>query len=293
MSGKCGLKIQLKAGGVEAQVAAIMQARNAFADSIVSSFDGDYLKKIQTLHFNIRIALLADEKPVDLMMNAVAMRAHAINPRWDMVTADLCKAAHDRGLKVYTWTVDADARMRALAECGVDGIMTNYPWSGCGRWWAADGTIRRRQNRRSPFARRYGRLSGRMCGSVARGATSSDCVRSTMRRRRRSRSMPSADFSDCFGCGVPGSAFNFIMRVEGLTFPEAARSLAKKYGVTIPEFYVAGPAAGEREAMLKASEVAAEFFSHVLWNTTDGANMARDYLKARGISVETARAFML
>jgi glycerophosphoryl diester phosphodiesterase len=28
---------------------------------------------------------------------------------------------------VYTWTVDADARMRALAECGVDGIMTNYP----------------------------------------------------------------------------------------------------------------------------------------------------------------------
>ena len=104
-----------------------MQARNAFADSIVSSFDWDYLKKIQTLHFNIRVALLAEEKPVDLMMNAVAMRAHAINPRWDMVTADLCKAAHERGLKVYTWTVDADARMRALAECGVDGIMTNYP----------------------------------------------------------------------------------------------------------------------------------------------------------------------
>ncbi|HSY78258.1 MAG TPA: glycerophosphodiester phosphodiesterase family protein [Verrucomicrobiae bacterium] len=126
-SGKCGLNIELKGGGVEAQVAAIMQARNAFADSIVSSFNWDYLKKIQTLHFNIRIALLAEEKPVDLMMNAVAMRAHAINPRWDMVTADLCKAAHERGLKVYTWTVDADARMRALAECGVDGIMTNYP----------------------------------------------------------------------------------------------------------------------------------------------------------------------
>jgi DNA primase len=99
-------------------------------------------------------------------------------------------------------------------------------------------------------------------------------------------------FFHCFGCGVGGSAFNFIMRVEGLTFPEAVRSLAKKYGVTIPEHDVAGPAAGEREAMLKASEVAAEFFAHVLWNTTDGA-MARDYLKGRAISVETARAFML
>ena len=126
-SGKCGLNIELKAGGVEHQVAQIMQARNAFGDSIVSSFDWEYLKNIQQLHFNIRIGLLAEEKPVDLMMSAVAMRAHAINPRWDMVTADLCKAAHERGLKVYTWTVDADARMRALIECGVDGIMTNYP----------------------------------------------------------------------------------------------------------------------------------------------------------------------
>ena len=125
--GKCGLNIELKAAGVENQVAQIMQARNAFGDSIVSSFDWDYLKKIQQLHFNIRVGLLAEEKPVDLMMNAVAMRAHSINPRWDMVTADLCKAAHERGLKVYTWTVDSDARMRALIECGVDGIMTNYP----------------------------------------------------------------------------------------------------------------------------------------------------------------------
>ena len=99
-------------------------------------------------------------------------------------------------------------------------------------------------------------------------------------------------FFHCFVCGVGGSAFDFIMRVEGFTFGEALRSLAKKYGVTLPEHDVSGPAAGEREAMLKASEVAAEFFAHVLWNTTDGA-MARDYLKSRGISVETARAFML
>jgi glycerophosphoryl diester phosphodiesterase len=125
--GRCGLNIELKAGGLEHQVAQTMQTRAAFKDSIVSSFEWEYLKKIQQLHFDIRIALLADDKPVDLMMNAVAMRAHAINPRWDMVTADLCKAAHERGLKVYTWTVDADARMRALIECGVDGIMTNYP----------------------------------------------------------------------------------------------------------------------------------------------------------------------
>src|ERR1700730_3279116 len=53
-----------------------------------------------------------------------------------------------------------------------------------------------------------------------------------------------------------------------------------------------GPAAGEREAMLQANQVAAEFFAHVLWNTTDGA-LARDYLKSRGITLDTARAFMI
>jgi DNA primase len=99
-------------------------------------------------------------------------------------------------------------------------------------------------------------------------------------------------FFHCFGCHTGGSVFNFIMRVEGLTFPEAVRSLARKYGVTIPERDDSGPAAGEREAMLNANQVAAEFFAHVLWNTTDGA-LARDYLKSRGIGLDTARAFMI
>jgi glycerophosphoryl diester phosphodiesterase len=126
-AGKCGLNIELKAGGLEHQVAQIMNARNAFGGSIVSSFDWEWLKKTQQIDRRIRIGLLTDDKPVDLMMNAVAMRAYAINPHCDIVTADLCTAAHQRGFKVFTWTVDSEPRMRALIECGVDGIMTNYP----------------------------------------------------------------------------------------------------------------------------------------------------------------------
>ena len=99
-------------------------------------------------------------------------------------------------------------------------------------------------------------------------------------------------FYHCFGCGAGGTVFNFIMKVEGLTFPEAVRSLARRYGVKLPENEESGPAAAEREAIARANQVAAEFFAHVLWNTNDG-EMAREYLKSRGISVETARAFML
>ncbi|NUO84288.1 DNA primase, partial [candidate division KSB1 bacterium] len=39
----------------------------------------------------------------------------------------------------------------------------------------------------------------------------------------------------CFGCGVGGSAFAFVQKIEGVSFPEAVRALAKRAGVAIPE----------------------------------------------------------
>ncbi|MGH7813887.1 MAG: glycerophosphodiester phosphodiesterase [Candidatus Binataceae bacterium] len=126
-SGHCGLNVELKAAGVETKVAQIMAAREAFADSIVSSFDWMYLKNIREIEPRIRIGLLAEDRPGELTIAALAMRAHSINPSAAMTSADLCAAAHERGLKVYVWTVDSPAAMRQLIEWGVDGIMTNYP----------------------------------------------------------------------------------------------------------------------------------------------------------------------
>ncbi len=99
-------------------------------------------------------------------------------------------------------------------------------------------------------------------------------------------------FFHCFGCGLGGTLFDFVMRVEGLTFPEAVRSLARRYGVEIPERGEPGMPSGQREALIAANQVAAEFYAHVLWNTQDGT-IAREYLKSRAITVETAKTFML
>jgi hypothetical protein len=83
------------------------------------------------------------------------------------------------------------------------------------------------------------------------------------------------------------------MKVEALTFLEALQSLARRYGITLPEHSgPGGPPQGEGVALALANQTAAEFFEHVLWKTDEGA-VAREYLKARGISEETARAFML
>src|SRR5258708_33977944 len=55
--GRCGLNIELKSAGIEHQVAQLMQTRDAFADSIVPSFDWEYLTTIQQLHFTILIPM--------------------------------------------------------------------------------------------------------------------------------------------------------------------------------------------------------------------------------------------
>jgi DNA primase len=100
-------------------------------------------------------------------------------------------------------------------------------------------------------------------------------------------------FFHCFGCNTGGSVFNFVMKMDGLNFPEAVRSLAQRYGVDLPEEDAGGgPSRSERDAMYTANLTAADFFEHVLWKTPD-AQHARDYLESRGITKETARAFRL
>ena len=44
-----------------------------------------------------------------------------------IVTPNFVRTAHERGLRVETWTIDDPVEMQRLVEMGVDGIITNYP----------------------------------------------------------------------------------------------------------------------------------------------------------------------
>ncbi|HYB91584.1 MAG TPA: glycerophosphodiester phosphodiesterase [Candidatus Binataceae bacterium] len=127
MAGRCGLNIELKAPGMERQISAMMRANSALENSIVSSFHWKTLEKIRAVDPEIRIALLAQKDPAQLLDAAARMKAYSINPRFDMVTHGLCASAHERNLKVLAWTVDDPEAMRILIDAGVDGIITNYP----------------------------------------------------------------------------------------------------------------------------------------------------------------------
>ena len=99
----------------------------------------------------------------------------------------------------------------------------------------------------------------------------------------------------CFGCDAGGDVFSFLMRMEGLTFPEAARRLGERVGVEIEE-EVVSPAEvrerEEREQLARVNEVTGEFY-HRLLLEDKGAEAARNYLKERGYDGEAARRFRL
>ncbi|HXB56352.1 MAG TPA: DNA primase [Vicinamibacteria bacterium] len=90
----------------------------------------------------------------------------------------------------------------------------------------------------------------------------------------------------CFGCGVGGDVFKFLMLHERLSFPEAVEGLARRHGVPVPENrFEAGPDRKEREEMLALMEAAAQHFTHTLW--AGAGSKAREYLLGRGFKKET------
>ena len=106
---------------------------------------------------------------------------------------------------------------------------------------------------------------------------------------------PDKQMFHCFGCGVGGNVFSFLMKHQGVTFPEAVRMLAGRYGVDLPRPEATAAqrrALTEREQMLAVNREAMGFFQRCLGQSGPGRR-AKDYLDRRGIGDETIERFEL
>lgn len=106
---------------------------------------------------------------------------------------------------------------------------------------------------------------------------------------------PAREIFHCFGCGAGGNAFSFIMKIEGLSFPEAVKMLARKAGVEIEERQLTPAekqAQNERQAFQRINELAADYFREVLRRKPEGAP-GRQYLEKRSVDDETAEVYRL
>jgi len=102
---------------------------------------------------------------------------------------------------------------------------------------------------------------------------------------------PKKGIFHCFGCGVGGDVFGFLMRQDRLSFPEAVRALAKMAGVPLPEERGAQPGDSGREELFRVMDLAARFYAEMLW--TPAGDRAQKYLAERGIDPEVAKRFGL
>ncbi len=99
-------------------------------------------------------------------------------------------------------------------------------------------------------------------------------------------------FYKCFSCGAGGDVFKFITEIEGISFYEALKFLAERYGIPMPKrSLVADEDSRLREAVFHMHEVAQEAFRSNLQASAGEA--ARSYLQRRGVSEETAALFGL
>jgi len=92
----------------------------------------------------------------------------------------------------------------------------------------------------------------------------------------------------CFGCGAGGDVFNFLMKIENLSFPDAVRELAGEVGVKVPD---QGGSSGGGNLTALMNEVNDYFHANLIKRGV--GNKARKYLKNRGYGKDTAKEFEL
>jgi DNA primase len=97
---------------------------------------------------------------------------------------------------------------------------------------------------------------------------------------------PTKQIYHCFGCGVGGDVFKFVMEMEKCPFPESIRIVAEKCGIAVPQARERSPEERkenqQRAALVEMHRVAQAFFTNQLEGTPEG-RVARAYLEDRGL----------
>jgi DNA primase len=102
---------------------------------------------------------------------------------------------------------------------------------------------------------------------------------------------PQMQIFRCFGCGAGGNVFHFLMRIEGVSFPEAVKMAAERAGIPLELEEGEGERARLQELLYEANKLAADFYREQLFGPE--GKTALEYLRFRGLTEETLETFGL
>ena len=107
---------------------------------------------------------------------------------------------------------------------------------------------------------------------------------------------PAKNIYKCFGCGQGGGPIQFLMEHDSMTYPEALRSLAARYGIEIEEDASNEKSVEERQlfdSLYIINNFAYDFYKKTLFETEEGKSVGLSYFKERGFNQATIEKFGL
>ena len=104
---------------------------------------------------------------------------------------------------------------------------------------------------------------------------------------------PDKQIFHCFGCGVGGNVFTFLMKIEGISFIEAVQTLAERANIQLPTFENSRDAAREelKSKVYKVNEFTANYYHENLYKST--SKDAQEYIKKRKLTNEILKSFRI
>ena len=104
---------------------------------------------------------------------------------------------------------------------------------------------------------------------------------------------PDKQIFHCFGCGVGGNVFTFLMKIEGINFIEAVQMLAEKSQIQLPTLANSGDSAKEelKTKVYQVNEFTAQYYHQKLY--LPESKIAQEYVKKRKLSNETLKSFRI
>ncbi|MDR1092268.1 MAG: DNA primase, partial [Prevotella sp.] len=107
---------------------------------------------------------------------------------------------------------------------------------------------------------------------------------------------PAKNICKCFACGEGGTAVHFIMKHEQLTYYDALKFLARKYGIEVQERELTDEqkkAHNERESLFILNDYARDYFVNILHEHLEGKSVGLSYFRERGFREDIIKKFQL
>ncbi|MGA1864263.1 MAG: glycerophosphodiester phosphodiesterase [bacterium] len=129
---RAGINVELKGPNTASPVTALIHEyiKNhnlTFDRIIVSSFNHDELKKVKAFQPDINIGVLISSIPEHFVRVAENVGAYSVHISKRSVNKQFVDDAHERGIKVFVYTVNSGEDVALMQSLGVDGIFTDYP----------------------------------------------------------------------------------------------------------------------------------------------------------------------